>query len=40
MIAAYRHPDRTKGRELMQNLIGLVSAGSAALSEVITLAER
>ena len=27
MIAAYRHPDRTKGRELMQNLIGSVSAG-------------
>jgi transposase len=26
MIAAYRHPDRTKGRELMQNLIGSVSA--------------
>ena len=38
MIAAYRHPDRTKGRELMQNLIGSVSAGvPAALSEVITL---
>ena len=39
MIAAYRHPDRTKGRELMQNLIGSVSAGvPAALSEVITAA--
>jgi transposase len=38
MIAAYRHPDRTKGRELMQNLIGSVGAGvPAALSEVITL---
>ena len=38
MIAAYRDPDRTKGRELMQNLIGSVSAGvPAALSEVITL---
>jgi transposase len=38
MIAAYRHPDRTKRRELMQNLIGSVSAGvPAALSEVITL---
>jgi transposase len=38
MIAAYRHPDRTKGHELMQNLIGSVSAGvPAALSEVITL---
>jgi hypothetical protein len=38
MIAAYRHPDRTKGRELMENLIGSVSAGvPAALSEVITL---
>lgn len=38
MIVAYRHPDRTKGRELMQNLIGSVSAGvPAALSEVITL---
>ncbi|ETT27116.1 mobile element protein [Rhodococcus aetherivorans] len=38
MIAAYRHPDRTKGREPMRNLIGSVSAGvPAALSEVITL---
>lgn len=38
MIAAYRHLDRTKGREPMQNLIGSVSAGvPAALSEVITL---
>lgn len=39
MIAAYRHPDRTKGGdELIQNLIGSVSAGvPAELSEVITL---
>jgi transposase len=38
MIAVYRQPDRTNGRELMQNLIGSVSAGvPAALSEVITL---
>jgi transposase len=38
MIAAYRHPDRTKERELMQNLIGSLSAGvPASLSEVITL---
>lgn len=38
MIAACRHPDRTKGRELMRNLIGSVSAGvPAALSDVITL---
>jgi len=38
MIAAYREPDRTKGRELMTNLIESVSQGvPAALSEVITL---
>jgi transposase len=38
MIAAYREPDRTKGRELMAKLIASVSHGvPAALSEVITL---
>ena len=38
MIAAYRHPDRTKGRELMTKLIESVSqAVPAVLSEVITL---
>jgi transposase len=38
MIAAYREPDRTKGRELMSKLIESLSHGvPAALSEVITL---
>jgi transposase len=38
MIAAYREPDRKKGRGLMEQLIGSVSHGvPAALSEVITL---
>jgi transposase len=38
MIAAYREPDRTKGRELMQKLIDSLSHGvPAALSEIITL---
>jgi transposase len=38
MIAAYREPDRTRGRELMQHLINTLSKGvPAALSEVITL---
>ena len=38
MIAAYRDPDRTKGREQMSKLIESVSHGvPAALSEVITL---
>jgi len=38
MIAAYRHPDRTHGRELMQQLIESVSSGvPAALTEIITL---
>jgi len=38
MIAAYREPDRTRGRELMQNLIESVSHGvPSALTEVITL---
>ena len=38
MIAAYREPDRKKGRQMMVNLIGSVSRGvPAALSEVITL---
>ena len=37
MIAAYREPDRTRGRELMKKLIESVSHGvSAALNEVIT----
>ena len=38
MITAYREPDRRKGRELMQKLIGSLSDGvPKALSEVITL---
>jgi transposase len=38
MIAAYREPDRPKGRELMSKLIESVSQGvPGALSEVITL---
>jgi len=38
MIAAYREPDRTRGRALMTSLIASVSQGvPAALSEVITL---
>jgi len=38
MIAAYREPDRPRGRELMQQLIKAVSHGvPAALPEVITL---
>ena len=38
MIAAYREPDRTRGRELMQRLIESVSHGvPAALSELTTL---
>ena len=38
MIAAYREPDRTKGRELMSKLIESVSNGvPGALVEVITL---
>ena len=38
MIAAYRHPDRARGRELMGELIAAVSAGvPRALKEVITL---
>jgi transposase len=38
MIAAYREPDRTRGRELMRHLIDSVSHGvPAALTEVITL---
>jgi transposase len=38
MIAAYREPDRTRGRALMQRLIESVSHGvPAALSEVSTL---
>ncbi|MBA3801036.1 MAG: ISL3 family transposase, partial [Geodermatophilaceae bacterium] len=38
MIAAYREPDRTRGRELMQGLIESVSRGvPRALTEVITL---
>ena len=38
MIAAYREPDRARGRELMSKLINSLSHGvPAALSEVITL---
>jgi transposase len=38
MIAAYREPDRTRGRELMRKLINSVSHGvPAALTEVISL---
>jgi transposase len=38
MIAAYREPDRTQGRDLMTTLIDSISHGvPAALSEVITL---
>jgi transposase len=38
MIAAYREPDRSRGRELMQQLINSVSHGvPAALVEVVTL---
>ena len=38
MIAAYREPDRTRGRALMTSLIASVSQGvPTALSEVITL---
>lgn len=38
MIAAYRHPDRATGRELMAGLITAVSHGvPAGLAEVITL---
>jgi Transposase len=38
MIAAYREPDRERGRELMRHLIDSISRGvPAALTEVITL---
>jgi transposase len=38
MIAAYREPDRDRGRRLMQNLIASLRQGvPAALSEVATL---
>ena len=38
MIAAYRDPDRTKGRQLMQQLIDTLSAGvPGALTEIISL---
>ena len=38
MITAYREPDRTRGRQLMQRLIDSVSHGvPAALSEALTL---
>ncbi|SDY63074.1 Transposase, partial [Modestobacter sp. DSM 44400] len=38
MIGAYREPDRTRGRDLMEKLITSVSHGvPGALSEVITL---
>ena len=38
MIAAYRQPDRTRGREVMTKLIETLSSGvPAALTEAITL---
>jgi transposase len=38
MIAAYREPDRMLGKELMEKLIGSLSAGvAAALIELVTL---
>jgi transposase len=38
MIAAYREPDRRRGREMMQALINALSAGvPAGLTELITL---
>jgi transposase len=38
MIAAYREPDRARGRELMQKLIASVTHGvPSALTEVVTL---
>jgi len=38
MIAAYREPDRTRGRQLMTRLIDSISHGvPAALSELVTL---
>ena len=38
MVAAYRHPDRAKGRELMVKLIDSISHSvPAALTEIITL---
>jgi len=38
LIAAYREPDRERGRELMRQLIDSISRGvPAALTEVITL---
>ena len=38
MVAAYRHPDRAAGRDLMQGLIDSVSHGvPTALREIITL---
>nr|AGS49558.1 mobile element protein [uncultured bacterium esnapd9] len=38
VIAAYREPDRTKGRELMAKLIASVSSGvPAELTEIVTL---
>lgn len=39
MVSAYRHPDRTAGKQLIIELIGSISSGvPAALREVITLA--
>jgi transposase len=38
MVAAYREPDRTRGREMMQALIDSLSSGvPAALTELRTL---
>lgn len=38
MVAAYREPDRAKGREMMQTVINSISAGiPPALAELRTL---
>jgi transposase len=38
MVAAYREPDRTRGRQLMSKLIESISTGvPKALTEIITL---
>ena len=38
MVAAYRHPDRSQGRDLMTKLIASISSGvPKALTEIITL---
>lgn len=41
MIASYREPDRTEGRQLMEKLIASLSRGvPLALTEVATLKKR